>query len=496
MKPGYSYTKKEALQYENAGNSLVDFFRSAAAQRPYVLANSDNLFDLFKNAYSDNKEIAAKLVFWLRDPRKGAGERAASRKLFGTMFKANKDFIYDNLDNIVKHGYWKDLILFLDIDDSNVIPEYWAQKIVNGDRLAAKWAPRLHSKYHNAATRIREAMQVTNAEYRKILKDKSNTVEQIMSQNRWNEIIYDHIPSNALKNYKDAFRKNDHDRFIEWMNSDKTKANAAVVYPHEILMLALQGEDTLAQKMWDNLPNFIPNNEKFMVILNTSGSMESFDYRISKLSKKLGSPLVIGVALTLYLIEKNKSVFKNLFMTFNSKPNYINLNVKEKLTLSEKYKFIRGIHDWGGSTNLEAAYRLILDTAVQYDIPEEDMPSTLLILSDMQFDSCIDGVLHIENIRNKYKDAGYKLPKIVFWNLNEAFTGSPAAAGDNNIGLVSGFSPSLMEAVLANKSYTPIDLVNETVKKYDDVDCKNLPDLSNILDAINDYGKTKNWLKL
>jgi len=86
MKPGYSYTKKEALQYENAGNSLVDFFRSAAAQRPYVLANSDNLFDLFKNAYSDNKEIAAKLVFWLRDPRKGAGERAASRKLFGTMF--------------------------------------------------------------------------------------------------------------------------------------------------------------------------------------------------------------------------------------------------------------------------------------------------------------------------------------------------------------------------------------------------------------------------
>ena len=475
MRPGYSYTTKEGKQYANAGDPVVDFFRSAAAQRQAVLEKRDNLFQLFGNAYEKDKEVATKLIFWLRDPRRGAGERAAARKLFQLLYEANPDFIYDNLDSIVKYGYWKDLILFMDQDKSGTVTQFWADKINAGDGLAAKWAPRLHSKYHNAAVKIKEAMKVTNSTYRKILREKSNTVEQIMTQGLWDSIIYDHVPSNALKTYKRAFRQHDEGRFVEWMTSDKTKANAGAVYPHEILMLSLnEDEHILAKKMWDNLPNFIKTNEKFMVILDTSGSMEMGGY--GKVT-----PAIIGVALTMYLAERNSSTFRNQFISFSERPHII--GIPENGTLKEKYhKIMRA--DWGGTTNFEAAYKLILEKAVKNQLRQSDMPTMLLILSDMQFDACTNRTTHLKAIQDEYKKWGYKVPKLVFWNLNEAYTGSPATSEDKNVGLVSGFSPSLMEAVLACKSFLPIDLVMETIKKYNGIVTKSLPRSVEIDDAI------------
>jgi len=477
MRPGYSFTTKEGKQYKNAENALVDFFRSAAAQRHAVLEKKDNLFQLFGNAYGVNKNVAVKLVFWLRDPRRGAGEKAASRKLFQLLFEANPDFIYDNLDVIVKYGYWKDLIMFLDDGraGTNYIAKYWAEKITGGDGLAAKWAPRLHSKYHKAAVKIKDAMGVSNSEYRKILKDKSNTVEQVMTQGLWDSIIYDHVPSNAMKIYKKAFRTHDVDRFVSWITSDKTKANAGAIYPHEILMMSYnENEHELAQKIWDNLPDFIKNDEKFMVILDTSGSMECGGFGKA-------TPAIIGVALTIYLAERNASEFKNTFISFSEEPHII--GIPKTGTLAEKYRKIMRT-DWGGTTNFEAAYKLILEKAVQNKLRQSDMPTMLLIISDMQFDGTARGDTHLVAIQDEYKKWGYKVPKLIFWNLNEAYTGSPATADDKNVGLVSGFSPSLMEAVLACKSFLPIDLVMETVKKYDGIDTKSLPDLVDIDDAI------------
>lgn len=475
MRPGYSFTTKEAKQYEHAGNALVDFFRSAAAQRLAVLEKRDNLFTLFEKAYDEDREVAAKMVFWLRDPRRGAGERAAARKLFQLLYEASPNFIYDNLDAIVKYGYWKDLILFMDEDKTGNVAQFWANKIKTGDGLAAKWAPRLHSKYHNSALKIKDAMKVSNSEYRKILKDKSNTVEQVMTRGLWDSIIYDHVPSNAMKIYKRAFKEHDLDRFVSWMTSDKTKANAGAVYPHEILMLSVNEEEhILAKKMWDNLPNFIKSNEKFMVILDTSGSMECGG--VGK-----ATPAIIGVALTLYLAERNSSAFKNTFISFSETPHII--GIPQDGTLKQKYTSIMRA-DWGGTTNFEAAYKLILEKAVKNQLRQSDMPTMLLILSDMQFDICTSGDTHLTNIQNEYKKWGYKVPKLVFWNLNEAYTGSPATSEDQNVGLVSGFSPSLMEAVLACKSFLPIDLVMETVKKYNDVKTNSLPTPVEIYDAI------------
>ena len=477
MRPKYSYTTNEAKQFENSGDALVDFFRSAASQRQAILSKQDNLFKLFINAYNQDKEVASKLIFWLRDPRRGAGEKAASRKLFQLLFEASPDFIFDNLDSIVKYGYWKDLILFIDEDKTGTIAKYWADKINNNDRLAAKWAPRLHSKYHKAAIKIKTAMGINNSEYRKILKTKSETVEQVMTQGLWDSIIYDRVPSNAMKIYNRAFRNHDAHRFEDWINSNKTKANAGAVYPHEILMLSInQNEHELAQKMWNNLPNFIKKNEKFMVILDTSASME--DYNI--IGKKI-SPAIIGVALTLYLSERNNSEFRNTFISFSENPHII--NIPETGTLKSKFEKIMRT-EWSANTNFQAAYKLILQKAVYNKLRQSDMPTMLLILSDMQFDRCTSGNTHLEEIQNEYKKWGYKVPKLIFWNLNEVYTGSAATSKDKNVGLVSGFSPSLMEAVLACKSFLPIDLVMETVKKYDDIECKSLPTIVDLNDAI------------
>ncbi len=475
MRPIYSYTTKEAKQYKNSGDPLVDFFRSAAAERDDVLSKKDNLFSLFDKAYEHNPEVATKLIFWLRDPRRGAGEKAAARKLLQLMGEASPRFIFENMDSIVKYGYWKDLLIFIENDSTNRIAKYWGERIVGNDGLAAKWAPRLHSKYHKAAVKIKESIGLNNSQYRKLLKEKSNTVEQIMTQQLWDSIIYDHVPSNALKIYKKAFRNHDENRFKEWLNSDDTKANASVVYPHEILMLSSkEGEHKLAQKMWNNLPNYIKSNEKFMVILDTSGSMTC-----GSIAKT--TPAFIGVALTLYLAERNESIFKNTFINFSDNPKIISID--QKGTLADKYVKIMST-EWGGTTNFEAAYKLILEQAILNALDQASMPTMLLILSDMQFDSCSVGDVHLTAIKDEFQKYGYKVPKLIFWNLNEYYTGSPATNFDKNVGLVSGFSPSLMESILACKSFLPIDLVMETIKKYNDIKLNSLPEHIEIYDAI------------
>jgi hypothetical protein len=85
------------------------------------------------------------------------------------------------------------------------------------------------------------------------------------------------------------------------------------------------------------------------------------------------------------------------------------------------------------------------------------MPGTLVIFSDMQFNACVkhdDSAM--EMIERKYKDAGYELPKVVFWNLN-AGANVPVKFDKSGTALVSGFSPAIATAVLSgdNDGFTP-----------------------------------------
>jgi hypothetical protein len=181
-----------------------------------------------------------------------------------------------------------------------------------------------------------------------------------------------------------------------------------------------------------------------------------------KIDKAGSQPMDVALALGLYLAERNVGPFANKVITFSEMPQWVEINPKEKL--HQKYVDLRHI-DIGGTTDIERTYELILKLANAASVPQDKMPSTLIILSDMQFDRCTRNVTHLDNIQEKYKQYGYEIPKLVFWNLSGSYTGSPIDNRDN-VALISGFSPTILKAVLQDKDIDPVGVLKDAVDGY------------------------------
>ena len=227
----------------------------------------------------------------------------------------------------------------------------------------------------------------------------------------------------------------------------------------------------LAEKQWKNLPDHVKEGENILPMIDVSGSMS-------------GLPMLIAVSLGLYLSERNKGSFKDTFLTFSGSPELIRL---EEATLKERITRVVEA-DWGMNTNFEKAYRAILDNAVSFNVPQSAMPTMLLVLSDMQFDESQKShrlgnyeldtpePVHFENMRKLFKEAGYEMPKVVFWNLRASqCEGSPARSDDTDVAMVSGFNPVLMKAILNCEDFNPMEVMFKALEDID-VNITNLPD--------------------
>jgi Domain of unknown function (DUF2828) len=306
--------------------------------------------------------------------------------------------------------------------------------------------------------------------YRKLLVTATQVVETQMCAKQWDEIDYNHVPSLASARYKKAFGRHSPEKFKAYTDAlvrgDKgVKVNAGAVYPYDILKGLKAsygggwGQTKLVDKyspeernhikaQWDALPNYV-GDASILPIVDVSSSMEC--KAGGRMSKSNTTCLDVSVSLGLYLADKNRGVFKDTFMTFSNRPSLFTikgdiLQKADQLIASE----------WGGNTNLHAALDLILKTAVDHKVSQEDMPQTLMILSDMQFDYCVQhDDSAIEMIRRKYEKAGYTLPRVVFWNLNATYDNVPVKYDESGTALVSGFSPSIMKSVLAAKDFNP-----------------------------------------
>ena len=303
---------------------------------------------------------------------------------------------------------------------------------------------------------------MTNKEYRKWLKKNSETIEQTMSMRKWGEVVYSSVPGAAMRKYSKAFGRNDFDRFDDWKNDKTSKASVSATYPHEVLKC---DDDKLAEKLWNNLPDLLSeSDENILPMIDVSGSM-------------MGEPLAVAISLGMYLSERTKGEFKDLFLTFSENPELVKLQGD---TVGERLRNISQA-DWGMSTDFTKAYQHILDVAVHHDVVPESMPTMLLVLSDMQFNDSQRGgcwgtnepMTHFSHMKEEYQKAGYKLPKIVFWNL-DAEMGTPAQCDDDSVAMVSGFSPSIMKAILNAQEFTPMDVMMEALKPIN-VDYINLP---------------------
>jgi hypothetical protein len=299
----------------------------------------------------------------------------------------------------------------------------------------------------------------------------TTVVETQMCANDWDNINFSHVPSVAARNYKKAFNRHSV-KFAEYVAKlvagDKTvKVNADAIFPHDVLKGIAHAYKTFdktekdhVKAQWEALPNYV-GDASILPIVDVSGSMTS-----SVGGSGATRCIDVAVGLGLYLADKNKGAFKDTFLTFSDKPDLVTLKGDILQKLDQMVK-----SDWEMSTNLHAAMNKILSVAVKGNVPASDMPKMLLILSDMQFNQCakFDNSA-MEMIERKFDEAGYTVPQIVFWNLN-ASDNVPVKADKSGAALVSGFSPSIMKALLSADldQFTPEGIMLKTVMvpRYD-----------------------------
>jgi hypothetical protein len=463
----------EALQTENTTttngmttnsstlNECVNLFFSIGAMRG---KNKGKVISMFSKAFNEDPRTAMRILFWSRDVREGAGERQIFRDVVNYLATNHPQAVKANLDLIPEYGRWDDVHGLFGTELEGDAISLLVQGLKDANGLTAKWMPRKGEVFN----KVRKSLEVTPKELRKLVVSLSNTVEQKMCSNRWAEIEYPKTPSLAMSRYTKAFGRNDRERFSEFIQSLKkgeVKVNAGAVYPYDITKNLRFGDNQdLANEQWKALPNWMEGSDELILpMVDVSGSMGCTVGGNDNLTC-----MEVAISLGMYISERNEGEFKDMFMTFSSSPQI------QKLLgpLSDRYRQLARA-DWGMSTNLAAAFRIILNQAVKFNISQDKMPTKVLILSDMEFNSATSerwgddsnwNPTAMAMIDEMFADAGYTRPGIIFWNLNASGGNFPTRFDEMGTALISGFSPSIMKSVISNpNSLTPINIMNETV---------------------------------
>lgn len=463
-------TANGAVTNASSLNKNVDLFFLAGASR------GKDITPTFVGAMVEDSEVALRVLQWSRDVRGGAGERDTFRSLFGYVLKNEPALASRMLVKVPEIGRWDDVLIAFGspIEREALRMIAFALKEAN-DGLCAKWMPRQGA----AAGKIRSYMKLSPKQYRKLLVGLSNTVEQKMCAQDWTGITYPHVPSVAAGRYQKAFLKHDPSGYAEYkakLVSGEAKINASAVYPYDVIRSLKSGDVTVSNAQWASLPNYLEgSDENILSVVDVSGSMSGVAVSGSV------TALDVAVSLGLYTSERMGGVFKDQFVTFSATPEMLKL----KGSLSERYGQMSN-SAWGMNTDIAAVFRLILKAAVKGNVDQKEMPTKILILSDMEFDACITAgpagksgayysrgaelsVSAMEFIEKEYAAAGYRVPQIVFWNLNGRAGNSPVTYNKVGAALVSGFSPSILKSILGGDEMTPISIMLKTVMttRYD-----------------------------
>lgn len=445
----------------STANSVLDLFGEIGSSRGKDLTKS------FFSAIAEDEKLALRVLLWARDIRGGAGERQTFRNLLAKLESTNPATAAKLMHKIPELGRWDDLFAYSDPLNRRKAFDMIAKAIADKNGLCAKWMPR--KGY--LAEKLRAHLGMSPKRYRKTLVTLTNVVETQMCAKEWETINFSHIPSVASARYQKAFGRNAKEAYSAYIaelkkpveqRDPKVKINAGAVYPYDVVTSVIKGNAAVADEQWKALPNYV-NDTRILPMVDVSGSMGALGYSYGNGP----SPMTVAISLGLYLADKNTSDFKDMFLTFSGSPELLKL----KGDLSQKMNQMAR-STWAMNTDLNKAFELVLKTAVKGKVPQADMPQILLILSDMQFDACAryDDTA-IKMIERKYSEAGYAMPKIVFWNLNGGYGNVPVKFDKRGTAHVSGFSPAIMKSVLANdlEDFTPYNVMLKTImdSRYD-----------------------------
>lgn len=455
-------TENGAVGYSTTGKELLDFYFAVGSMRNW---NESRIEDAFARAYFENPILAIKLAFFVRD-REAIGERRVGRVIFNWLANHQADKMVKVLDLIPVYGRYDDLCALFGTSVTDDVVKVIAKQLTeDADNcvagrpisLLAKWLPSENASSkatRNNARFITTKLGISPKQYRQTLsklRKYLNVVETKISANNWSEVNYEAVPSKANLLYKDAFLKHDEERRREYLNSlqsGEVKINASVAFPYDIVnkYKYVRGVDTTLEEMWKVLPDYVNGAENVLMVRDGSGSMQWANLGNTKVT-----PLDVATSLSIYFAEKCSGAFHDKFITFSSSPQIVDMKNCE--TLRDKLELCKR-HSDCSNTNIEATFDLILNAAIKNNMTQEEMPGTVLIVSDMEFDGATYGRCNatlFETISDKFAEHGYRLPKLVFWNVCSRTNTIPVKANESGVLLVSGFSPAVCKMVLSNE---------------------------------------------
>ena len=488
-----SITENGAVGYRTTGRALLDLNFAVASLRR---ASEAEIVQKFIKAFAEDKIIAMKWLFFARDAREGLGERRLFRVVIAELVKSNPEMVLPVIKLIAEYGRWDDLWCLLDNPKSaevvyKIVDEQLTEDLKNMEAgksisLLAKWMPSANASSKETkmyAKQLYKALGLTEREYRKALskfRQYLDVVEVKMSSKNWSEINYEAVPSRANLIYNDAFLRNDEARrrdYLGKLEKGEAKINSSVLYPHDIVhkymsgrgywSSSLKSKDTTLEELWKALPDNVKDCGNTIVVADGSGSM------YTSVGGTNVTALSVANALAIYFAEHSSGQFKDKYITFSERPQLVDFSNCNSLHAKIQKALT---HTEVANTNIEAVFDLILITAVKGKMSQEEIPQNILIISDMEFDSACgwrsrptQGLF--AKIAQDYAAAGYKLPRLVFWNVNSRTGTIPVKENDLGVALVSGFSTNICKMVLSGE-LDPYKCLLDTLntERYDAVE--------------------------
>ena len=481
-----SVTENGAIGYRTTGKELLDINFAVASLRGMSDAE---VVKRFKKAFCEDQILAMKWLFFARDVRGGLGERRLFRVVLKDLVDSNPEMVIPVINLIPEYGRYDDLWCLLDNKESADAVYKMVDKQLEEDlknmrnnksiSLLAKWMPSVNAssvQTKKYARKLAKAIGATEREYRKAMsafRRYIDVVETKMSAKNWSEIKYEAVPSRANLIYNSAFLRNDEERrrdYLSKLEKGEAKINASVLYPHDIVhqystggyswRTSLKPKDATIEALWKALPDTVNGCGNTIVVADGSGSMTT------TVGGNTGvTALEVANALAIYFAEHASGEFKDKYITFSHRPQLVDFSRAK--SLHDKLQIALS-HSEVADTNIEKVFDLILTTAINNHMSQEDMPKNILIISDMEFNACAvcsGGRISqrlFDVIAKKYADAGYKIPRLVFWNVNSRTGTIPVKENDLGVALVSGFSVNIVKMVMSGKT-DPFECLLETL---------------------------------
>ena len=453
-------TENGAATYASTGSKCLDLFATIGALRR---ESETEIVAGFIRAYAEDPDTAMKLLFFARDIRGGLGERRVFRVIFRWLAVNEPQSVLKNLQYVAEYGRFDDLLSLMGTSCEKkmlcVLREQFEKDMAALQKdeavsLLAKWLPSVNAS--NAEARLNgkkmaRAFGLSDAAYRKALSALRAKIRIIENNLREKDYTFDYEkqPSRAMFKYKKAFHRNDEERYEAFINAVQegtATLHADNVMPYELVEPYLANgcanlreitpeEKAVLNATWASLPNF-GSKENALAVVDTSGSM----YWDAK-----PMPAAVALSLGLYFAEHNTGTFKNHFIEFSVRPQLIEIKGE---TFADRLRYAASFNEVA-NTNLEAVFDLILRAAVKHHVPQSELPAKLIIISDMEFDACVDHAseTNFNNAKKKFAAHGYALPQIIFWNVASRTRQQPVTKNEQGVALVSGATPRLFSMV-------------------------------------------------